>query len=204
MKVNRFAGLGAVFGCGLLLLGCEAANDRSGQASAPPEGFACPAAGTRVTFTDGATITFRGPDPADAAVCIVSTTTNPAQQRLLNFWTLPATDAPSLRRGLSALWPLAPGKTANFSHVGRTNDGQTFLFREAWRVDRTERISIAGAARDVLVITRTQEGQTPNNHLSTTTFRYDPATRIFLSSSIEVMRGSTSARPFEVTRIENP
>ena len=186
------------------LAGCEAGG-AGGAGSGPPAGFSCPAPGTRVTFNTGGTIVYRGADPADPAVCVVQTAANPAQRRLLNFFTLPLVDEPAVRRGLGALWPLEPGKSTNFSFVSETaGQRERFLYRETWRVVRSERAVIAGAQRDVLVITRTQEGQAGNTFLGTFTYRYDPASRVFLSASLEITRGSFGFSPFEATQVQLP
>lgn len=168
-----------------------------------PQGFRCPPAGLRVVLPEG-TLTHHGPDSADSAVCRATTAAGVNQRLLLNFVPLPIHDEASVRAGLARLWPLEVGKTTDFSFIGRTRDQSTFRFAERWRVDRAERITLAGALRDVLVISRTQEGMLGNLFLGTQTYWYDPAIGVFLKRDVAVTRGTSSTNSFEVTAIELP
>jgi hypothetical protein len=206
MRVGSWAAIAA----GVLVAGCQADGGPRPVASTPgataiaappPVAFECPAAGTRVTFNDGTALTHAGADPADPAVCR-GTTRGGQQLRLLyNFYTLPTVGEAELRRGFGALWPLAPGGSSNFMFVGQTTDGNTFQFAESWRVERAERITVAGAPRDAIVLRRTQQGQGANNHLSHQTYWYDVATRTWLRRDVELVRGTTAARSYQATAL---
>jgi len=123
---------------------------------------------------------------------------------MYNFWSLPLIGEPAVRSGISAVWPMAPGGRTSFVFIGRSFDGNTFQYQETWRVERAERITVAGAPRDTLVVRRTQEGRLNNTSLVHETYWYDLASRTWIKREVETVRGQSIARPFEATRIEVP
>jgi len=199
-----------------LLAGCQ--TDTAGGGNAPvtatagatliaapaPVAFQCPAAATRVTYNDGAITSYIGIDPADASVCRRTTSAGQQQRLMYNFWSLPLIGEPAVRSGTSAVWPMAPGGRTSFVFIGRSFDGNTFQYQETWRVERAERITVAGAPRDTLVVRRTQEGRLNNTSLVHETYWYDLASRTWIKREVETVRGQSIARPFEATRIEVP
>jgi len=165
-------------------------------------GFRCPSPGTTVTYSDGSTVRYEGADQNDPSVCLLTSSDVQQIRLLFNFYRLPAADEASIRRGFSALWPLEIGKKASFNFIGTSRTGRTFLYRDTWQVERAERIMLDGEQRHVLVLTRMQEGMLDNNFSGTETYRYDPQTGVFLSRTVQVQRGISSARPFEVARLQ--
>jgi len=166
-------------------------------------GFRCPSPGTTVTYSDSSTVRYEGADLTDPSVCLLTSSDGKQIRRLFNFYNLPANDAASIRRGFSALWPLEIGKTASFTYtaphaITRTN----LLYRDTWRVERAESVMLAGEQKHVLVLTRMHERMYDDRFASTETYRYDPQTGVFLSRTVQVQRGLSLARPFEVARIQ--
>jgi len=166
-------------------------------------GFRCPSPGTTVTYSDGSNVRYEGADQNDPSVCLLTSSDGQQIRRLFNFYNLPAADEASIRRGFSALWPLEIGKTASFTFnaphsITRTN----LLYRNTWQVERAERVMLAGEQRHVLVLTRMIERMYDNRFSSTETYQYDPQTGVFLSRTVQVQRGISSTRPFEVARIQ--
>jgi hypothetical protein len=203
----------AIAGMALLLSACEApssgmtASTMIGAqplANVAPVEFRCPADGTRVV-TNNDTTTYRGADPADPLVCLSSTATDPQRRHLYNYWTLPAPAEADLRRGMAAVWPAAPGRRATFTVVRTDNTGRTWQYNETFHVERAERVVLAAAPRDTLVITRTTRGLGGNTFLGTNTYWYDPASGVFLKRTVQISGRSTSTVPqFEAVALEQP
>jgi len=205
----------------ILLIGCQTSgNEGSSQrtqvaatqtpatatvqnATVAVAGFRCPSPGTTVTYSDGRTVRYEGADQNDPSVCLLTRSDGQQIRLLFNFYNLPTADEASIRRGFSALWPLETGKTASFTYITHSRDvTRTFRYRDTWRVERAERVMLAGEQRQVLVLTRMQEGMFNNNFSGTETYQYDPQTGVFLSRTVQVQRGISSARPFEVARLQ--
>ena len=204
----------------ILLTGCQTSgNEGSSQrtqvaanktpatvqnATVAVAGFRCPSPGTTVTYYDGITIRYEGADQNDPSVCLLTGSDGQQIRLLFNFYRLPTADEGSIRRGFSALWPLETGKKVSFTFIAAASRDvtRTFLYRDTWRVERAERVMLAGEQRHVLVLTRTQEGMFDNNFFGTETYQYDPQTGVFLSRTVQVQRGISSARPFEVARLQ--
>ncbi len=200
----------AVAGGALALAGCQADGGPPPVASTPgatliaapaPVAFACPAAGTRVTWNNSLIVTHGGADPADPTVCLVRFQNGPQLRMLYNIYDVPASDEAAIRRGMSALWPLTEGKSASFLFVAPSVAAQTFQYDETWRVVRAERITIAGQPRDTLVLRWTSQGRLGNAHLSHQTWWYDLTTRTFVKREVELVRGTTRWRSAEAVAI---
>ncbi len=170
-------------------------------AAPPPIEFQCPVTGTQLTFRPGVTRTALGPDPSDAAVCLQQTQAGAQQRLLYGLIQLPADNDAAFRRGLAALWPLAPGKTSSFP----LNFGQ-YVNTDTWRVERAERRVIAGEPRDLLVLRRTLQSTQFSAVLVHETYWYDIAARAFAKLEVEVVRypGRFFNSSFEATRIQVP
>ena len=204
----------------ILLTGCQSSgNEGSSQrtqvaatqtpatetvqnATVAVAGFRCPSPGTTVTYSDGSTVHYEGADQNDPSVCLLTSNDEQKIRRLFNFYNLPAADEASIRRGFSALWPLEIGKKASFNFITTDRTGRTFLYRDTWRVERVERVMLDGEQRHVLVLTRMQEGMLGNNFSGTETYQYDPQTGVLLSRTVQIQRGVSWSRPFEVARIQ--
>jgi len=202
----------------ILLTGCQTSgNEGSSQrtqvatnqtpatvqnATVAVAGFRCASPGTTVTYYDGRTIRYEGADQNDPSVCLITGSDGQQIRLLFNFYRLPTADEAGIRRGFSALWPLEIGKTASFTFIGTDRTGKTFSYRDTWRVERAERVMLDGEQRNVLVLTRMQEGMLGNDFSGTETYRYDPQTGVFLSRTVQIQRGVSWSRPFEVTRIQ--
>ncbi len=195
------------------LAGCQADGGGAPPVAATPAAwsvpagaslpFRCPAAGTAIAFTNGA-LTYRGADPTDPVVCLATNAAGQDQRRLYDFWILPVEDEGSLRRGFAALWPLAPGRSASFAFMGRSERNNTHRYAETWRVLRTETLEIGGSPRNTVVLQRRQEGMLGNNFLGTDTFWIDVGTGAFVKRDVGVTRDRSSGRPFEALSIAAP
>ena len=198
------------------LAGCQTDGDGAAPVVATPAAwsvpggaslpFRCPAAGTAIEFTNGA-LTYRGADPADPAdpvVCLATNAAGQEQRRLYDFWILPIEDEGSLRRGFAPLWPLAPGRSASYTFIGRTERQTTSRYTETWRVLRTETLEIGGSPRNTVVLQRRQEGMLGNNFLGTDTFWFDIEAGAFVKRDVGVTRDRSSGRPYEALSIAMP
>jgi hypothetical protein len=157
-----------------------------------------------VTFSASSYLDFRGADSADPTICLATNASGQQQRRLRNFFLLPLEDEPSVRNGLAALWPLSPGRTANFTFIGRTQDQSTFRYAERWSVERQETVTIGGTQRSVFVLTRTQEGMFNNNYLGTETYWLDAETQTWLKRTVAVTRGRAAGSNWEAQSIVVP
>ena len=162
--------------------------------------FRCPPAGTRVAYDSGVTITHGGALPTDPLVCR-ETRTSGEFTLLMASYSLPAADERSIRTGMARLWPLADGKTTSFVFVGTTGTAQTFQYQETWRFLGLDTVRVDGAAREALVLERTQEGRLGNTHRSVTTFWLDRDLHVALRARIRLISGTTGFRDFEARRI---
>jgi hypothetical protein len=171
-----------------------------GGASLP---FRCPAAGTAIEFTNGA-LTYSGVDPADPVVCLATNAAGQEQRRLYDFWILPIEDEAGLRRGFAALWPLTPGRRADFTFIGRSQSNNTHRYAESWRVLGTETLRVGESSRNTVVLERRQEGMLGNNFLGIDTFWFDIEIGAFLKRDVGVTRDRSGGRPFEALAITTP
>jgi hypothetical protein len=209
MRIRLLASVAAA----LALAGCQTDGAGSSPVVATPAAwsvpaaaslaFRCPSAGTRVDIGNGF-LAFSGADPADPLVCLATNSTGQQQRRLYNFWILPLEDEASIRRGFGSLWPLAPGRTASYTFIGRSGDQNTFRYAENWRVLRTETLNIGGQPRSTVVMQRTQEGMLGNSFLGTDTYWYDTGIGAFIKREISVTRGRSGGAPFEARSITAP
>jgi len=167
-------------------------------------GFACPRPGTQLVFDGGYQLTYRAPDPADPAVCPVTTAAGP-QQWIYNFYIAPVADEAQIRRQFGALWPLRVGSQATvLVNSIRPVDGAPVAIRDTWRVERAARLAIEGRPRNTLVVTRAQEGVTGSRFSGRQTYWYDIETRTWLKRTIEVFRESSAEAAFEAVRVTVP
>jgi len=116
-------------------------------------------------------------------------------------YSLPAADERSIRTAMARLWPLADGKTISFIFVGTSTAAQTFQYQETWRFLGLDTVRVGGAAREALVLERTQEGRLGNTHRSVTTFWLDRDLHVALRARIRLISGTTGFRDFEARSI---
>jgi hypothetical protein len=210
MRFRTFALVGAT----LVLAGCQTSTDgqrpvggaTQATAATPgvaPQGFACPPAGTRLTFPN-AVRTYTGTDPADPAICLATLATGQPVRLLGNWFTLPTRDDAEHRRNFMQLWPMTPGKTFSYTAQDANSQGATFTLRRTWRVIGPRRIEIAGAERNVIAVEQDLEFVPSSRYLVTWTYYYDEASRSFIGGDILVVRGQDAARNWRAQRIEVP
>ena len=142
----------------LLLAACNPQAGPGPVTAAPPvPGFACPPAGTVVAFDDGVRSRHLPPDAGDATICV--TLRQDGSERRNHFGVIPPGQpwSADFRAGLAPLFPLAPGRRAEFTFrdfSGAT--GQQDTFREVWEVTGEERLRIGGQEVDSWVVRRVQ------------------------------------------------
>jgi hypothetical protein len=140
----------------LVLAACEqpTAPTAAAPAAAPsaPPGFTCPTAGTRVEIRPGRPDLWTGADPADPAICLVTTGLGQRERRLLGLIALPAEDEPAWRAGLWPLWPLEAGRSSSFTGFARNFRGERVFYRHEWRVEGAQRLRIGSQTRETTVL----------------------------------------------------
>jgi hypothetical protein len=142
----------------LILASCAPEGRTTATQGVATSGFACPPAGARVVYSAGAWVAYRGSDPADPDVCLVSVTrsTGTAQERrLFNYWALPDPGMQQARPAFARLYPLAEGRSTSFSRPGETDRQEAVNYEEDWRVLRSETIRVGNLQRRAWVLSRT-------------------------------------------------
>jgi hypothetical protein len=102
------------------------------------------------------------------------------------------------------LWPLAPGRSASYTLIGRTERQTTSRYTETWRVLRTETLEIGGSPRNTVVLQRRQKGMPGSNVLGTDTVWFDIEAGVFVKRNVGVTRDRSGGRPFEALSIVLP
>ena len=185
------------------LAGCKTAQTRGEK----PWDFACPAAGTAVSYDDGRRLTFSGSDPADANVCLARTEAG-AQVRLI--WGMVEDTAGEGRGHRPAMAPLFPAKTG--SNVGYTADlsspgsGIQYRFDTRWRLVGYETIEVPAGRFSTLVFERSVQGTGANAGQSfKLTYYVEGGSGVVLKRIVELGRGgSTLMRPFQGVKFSPP
>ncbi len=165
-----------------------------------PVAFRCPPAGMRLIMEEGPTRIFRGTAPDDPEVCLYGNAANPVRA-LFNLLGQPLEDERRRREGMRAIFPAAPGRASTFIYVVPVSGGSTSL-RDTWEVLRRETMELETGPRATLVIRRERRGEFGNSHLSHETYWWDLATGAWLRRDVQLIRGTTSNRPFRAVRIE--
>lgn len=210
MRFRTFALVSAA----LALAGCQTGTDgqRPVAGAAPPvvatpgvapQGFACPPAGTRLTFANGVR-TYTGTDPSDPTVCLATHGASRPVRMLGNWLTLPTRDDAEHRRNFMQLWPMTPGKTFSYTAQDINAQGTTYTLRRTWRVIGPRRVEIAGAERNVIVVEQDLEFVPSSRYFVTWTYYYDEASRSFIGGDIQVVRGQDGSQNWRVQRIAVP
>lgn len=194
----------------VLLAACEqqrpaTAMPPAAAATAPP-GFACPAPGTRVEIRANRPETWNGADPADPAVCLVSTGVMQGERRLLGLVALPVEDERAWRDGMWALWPLEPDRRSTFTAFGRDVRGDRVFHRHEWRVEGTQSLRIGARTHDTIVL------RVRTTHADGARGRHDVVRTIWLDRDIGVpvrvgvdaRQGVSRDRSFMAREVEPP
>ena len=192
----------------ILLAGCTPQADNApgtgntavGQ---PVSGYACPPAGTVVTFETGGSRTYQGSDPADPAICLSLNARGTVDRRIFDSFPVGTPSDRAIRVGMSQLYPLAIGRTADFITVQATARGDTNQYREVFSVTGEERIAVGGQQVDAWIIRRRQEGMGGNTFRGTETYWADKASGAWLKRTIDETFGNRSgARPYMATALQ--
>ena len=192
--------------CGVLLLllaGCKTAQTLGEK----PWDFACPEAGTAVSYDDGRRLTFAGPDPADPAVCLARTDAG-GQVRLI--WGMVEDSALEGRGHRPAMAPLFPARTG--SNVSYTVDlsspgsGIQYRYDTRWRLVGREPVQVPAGRFNALVFERAVQGTGANAGQSfRLTYWVEGGTGVVLKRTVELGRGgSTLLRSFQATKLSRP
>jgi hypothetical protein len=191
MKLNAVAVLVST----LAIAACNQEGPVTGAQTtrtAPP-GFACPPAGTTALSSTGTRTNWRGADPADPGVCLVTTVGaagETQQRRFLNYWIEPNPGSERARAAFRTLFPLELGKSARFSRFEQDALGVPVTYEEQWRVLRRERIEVAGQPRDAFVVERLTGFATQGAFRAVMTLWFDAPTGIVLRQDVSVMQGT--------------
>ncbi len=187
----------------LLLGGCKTAQTLGEK----PWNFACPEAGTAVTYDDGRRLTFAGPDPADPNACLARTDAG-AQVRL--FWGMVEDSATEGRGHGPAMAPLFPAKAgSNVSYTASLSSpgsGIQYRYDTRWRLVGFERIEVPAGKFNTVVFERTVQGTGANAGQSfKLTYWVEGGSGVVLKLAVELGRGgSTLMRPFQATKFSRP
>ena len=194
-----------------LLAGCDAPpmvqhgpSGPGAEVGTAPPGFQCPVAGTTIDFGDGRRHSYRGTDPSDPFICIAVTERGVTQHRLGNWFILPTPDVASIRHGFAPLFPLEPGRSADFIFEAFGPAGNRVMFRNNWRVvgQRTARIS--GVDRQVLVLECEVSTAMGGHYAVRWTYAWDIEARSIVAGNIRVLRGADYSRNWAAAAIEVP
>jgi hypothetical protein len=152
-------------------------------------GFACPPAGARVGYSSGVRLTYRGTDPGDPDVCLATATRSTGtteQRQLFNYWVQPEPGSQQARLAFARLYPLAEGKTTNFSRPGRTALQEAIDYQEDWRVLRSETIRVGNFDRRAWVLSRAVSySMSRGGFRSERTLWFDAENGILLKQTLE-------------------
>ncbi len=204
----------ALAGCAVLLAGCMTgpipigAIPISAADNAPTIGFQCPKPGTAVTYgASSLPVTSAGADPADPLVCLGSGARGAPLRRVANLIEPPPGQERAIRDGLAPLFPIVPGKTAQFGYFQgyrneRTATGQ---FMEAWTTVGPDTLQIGGKPVPTIVFTRGIEN---NQRYGTLGIRwrlwFAPESGVWVRGEPTLLRGDANPRPFVATSLLVP
>lgn len=168
--------------------------------------FACPEAGSAVTWDDGRTLAFTGPDPADASICAARA--GAGTTRLV--WGMveeTANEGRGHRGGMEGLFPAKTGGNTSYTAtVSLPGSGIQYPFETRWRVVGFEKLEIPAGTFDSVVLERMVNG-TGANASQTFTVRYwlDGVSGILLKRNVTLGRGGSSLlRSITATRVTLP
>jgi len=171
-----------------------------------PLAFRCPSPGTIVRIGQR-TITHRGADPSDAALCrFVSSSNAVAVGELWNFWSVPGNELDQKRAVLAELWPAHVGRSVDRTlSLKESGTNIVTLYREQWTVKGIEPLTIPAGTFQTLVFERTQTGQGSNTYQGSWRYHYDVATRALLKRSYTHLRGKPpSNQDWEASELIRP
>lgn len=173
--------------------------------TAAPQGFECPAAGTRVWYDFGGPYTFHGADPHDTFICMVTAPDDKPQKWLMGLALVPSPRESDWRHHLPGLWPLKAGNTTTYDYTTHGLAGETLRFRHTWTVGAEEPVDAAGAIRTAVPIGFV-ETNIENPAALTVQHRFwrDQTSRVFLGYRPMVSTGQPPLRAWTVMRIEAP
>lgn len=190
----------------ILLTGCtpQAGNAPATGSAAiaqPVPGYACPPAGTVVTYGDTASRTYQGVDPTDPAICLSTNAAGTLQRRIFDFYSTGTQSDSTIRAAMQSLYPMAVGRKAAFdAFFTADRGGTTLVYRDSFEVQGEERIAVGDQQVASWVLRRVQQG-TGNNTFSTDKIYWvDKATGVFLRRVIgQTVGGVSQARGYEAT-----
>lgn len=186
------AALGGLSGCA----------DRGAPSGAPPD-FACPAAGTRVSY-GGAVTEWRGPAEDDPFVCMRRVGGSAPTRSLAAFWTMPLPDDAAIRAGMWALWPLTPGRTTTYRFHAYRRGGEYDLIEHTWRVIGPREAVLAGQNRRVIELEQDVYSAYHRNNFFSWTYLFDTESRVFIQRVVREGRFFVFEREFSPTSIHVP
>lgn len=184
--------LGALNGCA----------DRGAASGSPPD-FACPTAGTRVTFGESV-IEWLGTAADDPFVCTSRAGRSPPSRRLANFWTMPTPDDAAIRAGLWRLWPMTPGRTTRYRFHAYRRGGEYDLIEHTWRVIGTRDAMVAGQNRRVFELQQDVYSAYSRNYFFSWTYLFDVESQVFMQREVREGRAFVFEREFRATSIQVP
>ena len=192
------------------LCGCAASAPPvvASSSGMTPVAFHCPKPGATATVgTSRLPISFDGADPADPLVCLGKFQNGTAFRRIANLLTPPPGQDRAIRDGIAPLFPIVPGKTAEFSYFqGYTNDRfKTGQFVERWATLGPETLTIAGQPVQTIVFTREVENSQTYGSLGINSrLWFAPDAGVWVRGDTTVVRGQSNARSFVVTKLTTP
>lgn len=179
-----------------VLLSLTAAVPGAAQAQDGAVPFSCPAPGTKLTTSNGNTLTFR---ERAGLVCNFETAAGKSAY-LAGVLTTNSTTAVTNSRHYDELWPAVKGKKIVFQ------SGTTAAWERSYTVTAIEKIKVPAGEFEVVKIVGTQDGVRDNHHSSRSTFWWAPSVGYLVKYEYELLRGNNSNPPrnWEATAIVRP
>ena len=181
--------------------------------AAGPQGpaipFRCPKPGTAVFYgRSSQPVTFADADPADPLVCLGALPGRSQVRRIANYMVAPSSQERAIRDGMAPLFPIVPGKTAEFRYLGTYSNERTLTgeFIERWTTDGSETVQVDGKPVQAVLFTR-EVSNLQRYGSAATRWRlwYDPGTGVWVRGEPTMLRGETfNARPFQAARVTVP
>jgi len=186
-----------------LLPGCKSATVQGEK----PWVFACPEAGSRVTWDDGRSLVFAGADPADPGICVARTATGAPVRLVWGMVEETSVEGTGHRPGMESLFPAKTGANASYTATVRSpGSGIQYRFETGWRVLGFEPVEVPAGKFPAVVFERRVQG-TGANAAQSFTVRYwvEGVSGIVLKRVVEVGRGgSTLLRSFQAKEVSLP
>lgn len=159
--------------------------------------FSCPKPGTRITTSNGTTMTFK---EKAGLVCNFETGSGGKGAYLAGVIAASSTTAQTNGRHYDDLWPLTKGKKLSFQ------SGTAGGWERTYTVTAIEKIKVPAGEFEVAKIVGTEDGVRGNYHSSRSTFYWAPAVGYLVKYEYELLRGNNANPPrnWEAMEIVKP